>query len=313
MNTLTKPLILVIGMVAIMLTHALSAAAQKYSEWSDPVNLGPVVNSAGSDTQMGTSKNGLNLYISSDRPGGLGSVDMYVCERASVDDPWGPPINLGPNINTTFGEANPVFSRDEHLMIFQSGRPGGFGSIDIWISRREHTHDNFDWQPPVNAGAGVNSIFSDNAPAYFQNEEDGLPQIYFASDRPGGSGGLDIYVSEQVADGSFGPAARVPELSSAGVDTRPTIRHDGLEIYFSSTRAGGIGGTDLWVATRENTLGPWATPVNIGSIVNTARTEQNPFLSSDGKTLFFSSDRPGGTGGLDIYVTTRTKLRANGN
>lgn len=313
MKNYPKPLINFTCIVVLVLAQALLAQAQKYSDWSTPVNLGPVVNSPGSETQMGVSKNGLSLYLTSNRPGGLGSVDMYVSQRATVDDPWGAPVNLGPTVNSTSGEANPVFSRDGHLMFFQSDRPGGLGSIDIWVCRREHTHDDFDWQPPVNVGSPINSTASDNAPSYFENEEDGLPQLYFSSDRPGGAGGLDIYVSEQTADGSFGPAVRVTELSSVAGDTRPTIRHDGLEIFIQSNRAGTTGVFDLWVSTRDNTLDAWSTPVNIGPTVNTTFIEQNPFLSSDSKTLFFSSDRPGGIGSTDIYMTTRTKLRGSGN
>ena len=313
MKNHTNHLMNLTGIVVLVLAHSLLTQAQKYSDWSAPVNLGPVVNSSGSETQMGISKNGLSLYLTSNRPGGLGSVDMYVSQRVSIDDPWGAPVNLGSTVNSSSGEANPVFSRDGHLMFFQSDRPGGLGSIDIWVCRREHTHDDFDWQPPVNVGAPVNSTASDNAPSYFENEEDGLPQLYFASDRPGGAGGLDIYVSEQTADGSFGTPVRVTELNSIAGDTRPTIRHDGLEIFIQSNRAGTTGVADLWVSTRENTLDSWSTPVNVGITVNTAFIEQNPFLSSDCKTLFFSSDRPGGIGSLDIYMSTRTKLRGNAN
>jgi Tol biopolymer transport system component len=233
---------------------------------------------------------------------------MYVSQRASVDDPWGPPVNLGPTVNTTSSEGNPAFSRDGHVMFFQSDRPGGLGSRDIWASFREHTHDDFAWQPAVNLGAGVNSAADDNGPSYFENEEEGAPQLYFASNRPGGLGGLDIYISEQAADGSFGPAMLLTELSSPGGDSRPSIRHNGLEIFLQSDRAGTTGALDLWVATRESTLDAWSTPVNLGATINTAFAEQNPYLSSDGETLFFASDRPGGFGGPDLYMGTRTKL-----
>jgi len=92
---------------------------------------------------------------------------------------------------------------------------------------------------------------------------------------------------------------------------RPSIGHDGLKIFFQSNRPGSIGLGDLWVATRESTLDAWSTPVNLGSTINTTLVEQNAYLSSDGGTLLFSSDRPGGSGGLDLYMTTRTKLRGN--
>jgi hypothetical protein len=302
--------LLVGGMLALVMAQAPSAQAQKYSDWSAPVNLSPVINSASNDQQPAISKDGLSLYFASNRPGGLGGFDMYASQRASVDDLWGLPVNLGPTLNTASNEGNPAFSRNEHLMFFQSDRPGGLGLIDIWVSYREHTHDDFDWQAAVNLGAAVNTAAGDQAPSYFENEEAGVPQLYFASDRPGGLGALDIYMSEQTADGSFGPAVLVTELSSPRGDSRPSIRHDGLEIFFQSNRTGSIGlSNDLLVATRESTLDAWSTPVSLGAIINTAFLEQNPYLSSDGTTLFFASDRPGGSGGPDLYMTTRTKLR----
>src|SRR5438445_13751961 len=113
-----------------------------------------------------------------------------------------------------------------------------------------------------------------------------------------------------MADGSFGPAILVTELSSPMNENRPSIRHDGLEIFFQSNRIGSIGvNQDLWVATRESTLTPWSTPVTLGATINTAFSEQNPYLSPNSTTLFFASDRPGGFGGSDLYMTTRTKLR----
>lgn len=301
--------LIVVGALVVMPVH--SAHAQQYSGWSTPVNLGPFINSAFSDQGPAISKDGLSLYFTSNRPGGLGGpFDMYVSQRASVDDPWGSPINLGPTVNTAFDEGNPALSRDGHFLFFQSKRPGGFGGIDLWVSYREHPHDDFDWQTPVNLGAGVNSAADDNGPTYFENEEDGAPQLYFGSSRPGGVGAADIYMSEQMPDGSFGTAALVTELSSIANENRPSFRHNGLEIFFQSNRIGSIGaGGDLWVATRESTLDDWSTPVNLGAPVDTASVEQNAYLSSDGKTLFFSSDRPGGLGGLDLYMTTRTKLR----
>jgi hypothetical protein len=305
--------LLVGGMLALVMTQAPSARAQKYSGWSAPVNLGPVINSAFNDQGSAISKDGLSLYITSNRPGGLGGFDMYVSQRASVDDPWGSPVNLGPTVNTAFDEGDPAFSRDGHLMFFESRRPGGFGGVDLWVSYREHTHDDFDWQLALNLGAGVNSAADDQGPSYFENEEDGAPQLYFRSKLPGGLGGADIYVSTQMADGAFGPAVLVTELCTPLNDTFPSIRHDGLEIFFNSNRVGSIGVGDLWAATRESTHDAWSTPVNLGSTVNTSSQEQNAYLSSDGKTLFFSSNRPGGFGGLDLYMSTRTKLRGHGD
>jgi len=284
------------------------AAAQKFSEWSPPVNLGPTINSASWDFAPAISKKGLSLYITSNRPGGFGSRDIWVSQRATLDDPWGTPVNLGPNINTIYGEATPNFSRDGHWMFFVSNRPGGLGDYDIWTSWRAHTDDDFGWQPPMNLGAGVNSAALEWSPHYFENEDVGIPELFFHSNRPGGLGGSDIYVSARASNGSFNPAVLVRELSSPQEDGGPSLRHDGREIFFESNRPGGVGGRDLWVSTRETTRDAWATPVNLTE-VNSAGEEARSAISSDGLTLFFASYRPGVIGGLDLYMSVRTKLR----
>jgi hypothetical protein len=294
---------------------SLLLAAPRFSEWSPPVNLGPPINSEFNDAGPALSKDGLSLYFNSNRPGGMGGNDIWVSQRASRNDPWGEPINLGPTINTSFNEDVPSFSRDGHFMYFNSDRAGGFGLRDIWIARRAHTQDDFGWEEPVNAGSGVNSSFTEAGAGYLENddadgdgEEPGTPLLYFGSTRPG-PGFSDIYVSTQAEDGLWGPAVLVPELSSPLDDQRPNVRFDGLELFLFSNRPGGFGLADLWVSTRRTTLDAWSAPVSLGATVNGPNVDQQPFISSDRKTLFFASNRPGGVGNLDIYVTTREKLR----
>lgn len=304
------------ALVVLALVAYSPAAAQQFSAWSAPVNLGPPINSSFGELGPAISKHGRSLYFySGTRPGGFGGEDIWVAQRASLDAPWGEPVNLA-MINTSAREFAPSLSRDGHWLFFSSDRPGGSGGVDIWASWRAHTHDDFGWQPPVNLGAGVNSAASDFAPNYFENKDVGIPLLFFSSNRPGGPGGSDIYVSELTSDGSFGPAVLVPELSSPQNDARPSIRHDGREIFFYSNRPGSIPPDppgalleDLWVATRETTLDAWSTPVNLGATVNSAFSDLHPAVSSDRQTLFFSSNRPGGVGGFDLYMTTRTKLR----
>lgn len=253
------------------------------------------------------SKEGLSFYFNSPRPGGFGGEDVYVSRRAERDQPWGPPANLGSRINTGFNDRIPTLSRDGHLLFFSSNRPGGLGGNDIWVSRRADTHDDFGWREPVNAGAGINSAANDEGPFFFANDDIPVPSLYFASNRPGGIGGFDIYVSQLAADGSFGPALLVRELSSPENDARPSIRQDGLEIFIHSNRVGSLGGADLWASTRETVQSPWSNPVNLGATVNSAFNDRQPALSSDHLTLFFSSGRPGGLGEEDLYMITRTK------
>ena len=296
------------GAIVLVWAFTASSRAQRYSDWSAPINLGPTVNSAFTELAPAISKDGLSLYFTSIRPGGFGGDDIYVSQRNSSDDPWGPPVNLGLTINTSFNERDPAFSRDGHLMFFVTDRPGGFGDFDVWVSRRVHTHNDFGWQTPENLGAGVNSATRDTGPSYFANEEVGTPQLYFGSNRPGGPI-FNVYVSEQSADGSFGPAFLIPELGSAfGAQIIPSIRHDGLEIFLNSNRPGSFGNQDLWVSTRETVLDAWSEPVNLGPIVNSTVVDVVPDISSDRETLFFASNRPGGFGQVDLYMSTRTKL-----
>ena len=79
----------------------------------------------------------------------------------------------------------------------------------------------------------------------------------------------------------------------------------------SQGRIGGFGGQDLWVSTRATTVEPWSIPVNVGPTVNTPYFDGAPALSYDGTTLYFFSNRPGGLGGNDLYVTTRARLRGS--
>ena len=307
MKTSKHVLTTLVAAIALVSAFTASSGAQKYSDWSTPINLGPIVNSTAMDRAPAISKDGLSLYFASNRLGGFGGEDIYVSQRATREDEWGPSMNLGPMINTTANEMVPALSRDGQLLFFASNRPlGSFGGVDIWVSRREDTHDDFAWQPAENLGAGVNSASLDEGPSYFENDEAGVPQLYFSSNRETGVFG-QIYVSDQAADGSFGPAVLVLELSSLGGTSRPSIRHDGREIFFNSNRPGSIANSfDLWGATRETVFDAWSTPVNLGSTLNTELVDVQPYISSDRETLFFASNRPAG-GPTDLYMSTRTK------
>jgi hypothetical protein len=281
-------------------------AAPKFSDWAPPTNLGPTINSPFQDFGPAISKDGLSLYFTSDRPGGFGAQDIWSSQRPSKDDGWGPPVNLGAVINSGASESVPALSRDGHWLFFNSTRPGGFGGLDIWASWRDHTHDDFGWQPPFNLGAGVNSAFIDVNASYLENDDGAAPLLFFASNRPVGPGSFDIYVSQLAPNGVFGSAMLVPELSSPAFEQRPSVRFDGLEIFFHSDRPGSVG-NDLWISTRESVIESWSTPINLSATVNTTSADQQPYIGADRQTLFLVSDRPGGFGLLDLYVTTRTK------
>jgi hypothetical protein len=134
--------------------------------------------------------------------------------------------------------------------------------------------------------------------------------MYFYSTRPGGPGLRDIYRSTVDDSGSFTPAILVPELSTPYDDEQPSIRQDGLEIFFASNRPRTLSSTatDIWVSTRVGTSAVWPEPVNLGIAINTESVEGRPALSYDGKSLYFFSDGHGGFGSTDLFVSTRTYL-----
>jgi hypothetical protein len=281
----------------------------QFSDWSAPVNVGPPVNTALSETDALISKDGLSLYfVSADRPGGQGGFDIWVSQRASTDDPWGDPLNLGPNVNSAANEAGPSLSRDGHRLFFHSGRPGGFGGNDLYVSRRHDKRDDLGWGPAANLGGLINSAAAETFPAHFEDDATEGTTLYFTSNRPGGLGLDDVYASTLNQDGTFGSPTLVSELSSALNDRQTSIGREGLEMFLASDRPGGIGLQDLWVATRARTADPWSTPVNLGSVVNSASLDARPALSFKGTELYFQSNRPGGFGAFDLYVVTRTKV-----
>lgn len=123
----------------------------------------------------------------------------------------------------------------------------------------------------------------------------------------------DIYASVLGEDGTFGMAVRIDELSSGYRDTRTAIRNDGQELLLTSSRPGGMGALDLWDSTRPSTLDSWSTPVNLGLQINTSFNEGAPALSCDATELYFYSNRSGGFGGNDLYVSRRDRLSADGH
>ncbi len=298
----------VISLVLVVLATARTGATPNFSDWGAPENLGPVVNSPSQDFGPATSRNGLSLFFTSDRPGGFGSFDIWVSQRALRDDPWGSPVNLGGVVNGAASDNVPTLSRDGHWLLFNSTRPDGFGGQDIWASWRRHVHDDFDWSPPFNLGPGVNTASIDVNPSLLESEKEWAPLLFFTSNRLPNLGGFDVFVSQLRPSGVFGPATLVPELSSPAQEQRPSVRFDGLEIFFHSDRPGSVG-NDLWVSTRESLNDRWAVPTNLGPTVNTESSDQQPSIAADRRTLYMASDRPGGIGGLDLYVTTRSRDR----
>ena len=299
---------------SVFLASALLIVADdppQFSAFSVPKNLGPIINTSGNDSGPCVSRDGLTLYFNSDSMGGFGGLDIYVSHRAGVDEPWGPPQNLGSNINSSSQDFACVLSPDEHRLYFSSNRPGGFGLQDLYVARRHNKRDDSAWQPAENLGGAVNSSADEAAPVYFEDDITGNIALYFHSNRPGGMGGTDIYVTTLQPDEAWRTPVLVKELSSPFNDIQPAIRRDGLEMFVSSNRPGSLGLLDVWVSMRASTSDPWSIPVNLGSAVNSAAPyfQGRPSVSFDGSAMYFYSFRPGGFGAQDLYVSTRTKLK----
>jgi hypothetical protein len=184
------------------------------------------------------------------------------------------------------------------------------GQNDLYIAHRRNQRDDFGWDIPENLGSGVNSSAQDFTPVVFE-DDNGNSVLYFGSTRPGGPGGQDVYTSVLGNDGAFGPAVLVPELSSSA-DDYGWPRRDGLELFLTSNRTGTLGLTDLWVSTRASISSPWSTPVNLGPSVNSTADDSYATIPFRSTSLMFFSNRPGGAGGNDLYVTTRPKLTGTG-
>jgi hypothetical protein len=291
--------------------------APRYSGWSAPVNLGATINSSFMETAPTLSKDGLSLYFTSSRPCGDGDsmldLNIWVARRESQEGTWGEPDCLAINVDG-FEDSAAAFSRDGHWMFFVSDRPGSIGNPgpngrDLWLSYREHVHDDQGWGEPFHGGPEINTAVAEAGPSYFENEEAGTPQIFFTSNR---SGRFDLFVADVRAPGLLGPASRIEELSTEDlVEARPSIRHDGLEIFFF--RGVGPDVFDIYSARRPDLDAAWSEPANLGPPVSGPENDQQPSIAADRETLFFASNRsPGGFGGLDIWVAQRTKAKKAG-
>jgi len=285
--------------ILVLALGLVSEVANADFTFGTPINLGPTVNSSSDDFGTDISPDGLSHYFSSGRPGGSGGYDLWVTKRITVFDPWGQPVNLGPTVNSSAWDSCPSISADGLSLFFESKRPGGSGDDDIWVTSRP-TPDG-DWGPPVNLGPTVNSSAWDSCPDI---SADGL-SLYFCSYRPGGSGSCDLWVVTRatVSDPWGQPVNLGPTVNSSTFDYGPGISADGLCLFFFSTwpEFKWTGDDDIWVTTRASTSAPWREPVNLGPTVNSSVRDFAPETSRDGCMLYFTSNRPGGGGGWDLW------------
>jgi hypothetical protein len=290
--------------------------------WTDPVNLGPVVNSADIDVNAALSPDERTLYFVSNRPGGLGGNDIWASHRKCKTCDWETPYNLGAPINSAAAEGAPTLSHDGRMLFFFTTREDSLGLADIYVSHRvgsnDHSDDDDDgdndeeadaaWGTPQNLGPFVNNELAQNG-SYYTREGGRNAFLYFNHVFGADKGSLDIYRAELGKDGMpLGPAVAVSELNSSAADQKVAISNDGLELFLSSNRTGTTGNFDIWRFTRRSVHQEWSTPPeHLGAPINTAFIDSQPNLSRDGRTLIFTSNRPGGFGNSDLWMSTRMR------
>ena len=272
-------------------------------DWGDPVNLGPVVNSWAYEDAPSISPDGLSLYFSDGlfltsvphRPGGYGGGDIWVTTRESVDDEWGPPVNLGNSVNSSSYEGEPEIAPDGLTLFFDSKKPGGYGNVDLWITTRPSA--DAPWGPSVNFGSSVNTSGFEGQPSI---SSDGLTLYLCAGDYRGHANAENLWATTRPSTtGLWGTPVRLSTLVNMWpFQASPEISPDGLSLYFVSALPGSDS-YDLFVSTRESTSDPFEHRMGVSGI------DANPRISANGLELYFASDRPGGIGNGDVWVATR--------
>lgn len=208
--------------------------------------------------------------------------------------------NLGPEINSPYPDYVPLISADGTQLFFTSRReneisnhqdPNGDYFEDIYSSQKVAE----SWSTAKNIGAPVNTASHDATVALSPSGNRLL--IYRTNELLDGG---DIFLTELDSAGWGKPEKFTDRVNSRFFEPSATIASDERTIYFSSNRPGGFGGKDIYRVV-ELPDGTWSHPMNLGPSINTAGHEDGPFISADGKALYFSSTGHDGIGGYDIF------------
>jgi outer membrane protein OmpA-like peptidoglycan-associated protein len=266
-----------------------------------PINAGANVNSSSSEYFPSLTIDGKELIFT--RRLGAINEDFFYSDK--TDTTWNKAGPVKGSVNTEQNEGAQNISIDGQLLVFTGcNRPGGMGSCDIYISYLGKD----GWSEAVNMGRIINSDQWESQPCLSPDKKD----LYFASRRFGGLGGSDIYVSHLQPDGKWGePQNLGPEINTTGDEQCPFIHADNQTLYFTSNFWPGYGEDDLFF-TRKGPNSSWNTPVNLGYPINTINKEGTLFITADGATAYYSSDKSDSKGGLDIYYfELREDVRPN--
>jgi hypothetical protein len=269
-------------------------------EWTKAENLGPRINTDQADGGPTLSADGLTLIFHSKRTGGLGESDFWMSTRTSLETEWGDPIHLGAAINSPSNDADACLSADGLTLIFDSNRPDGNGSYDLWMATRSRVEEQ--WMPPVNLGAGINSAASDAGPALsadgltllFNSDQSGLSELWQCTreshDRPWSS-----------------PKNLGKPVNSNAFQGWVTLSNDDQALIFKSNRAGGPIAGPLWIAARSARKEGWLVPVRL--MPEESESAWSSCLSADATLLLFDSKRAGGHGDFDIWMMRRVRRK----
>lgn len=213
---------------------------------------------------------------------------LFVANRDDRDSPFRSIRNAGPP--GSGNDDNPAMTRDGRLVFFSTADRGDSGDSEVFFAAFSD-----GGLGPASPVRGVLPGTTDP----FPNAD--ASALYVSAARDGGE--PDLFV----VNGIFGPMpseTRLP-VSDPESDGQPVLSWDELSLYMGSRRTGGIGGNDMFVASRTRTSDPFSGTTWLGAAVNSTANDLPSWISEDGCVLYFSSDRPGGAGGRDLYRATR--------
>lgn len=306
---------IVLTSLAVSVVLGRPGAQSVAPSWSEPFNLGAPVNSAFQESTPAVSADGSSLYFSSTRPCGDGDtvpdLNLWVARRSAPSGPWATEC-LRINVDGYIDSA-PDLSPDGLWLYFSSDRPGSTGiQRDIWVSRRRDPGDDQAWSLPRNLGVPVNTNAPEIGPSYFVTRESRylglLPKQKLMFSRPT-AGNFDLWEADMLDDLAFGTTRRIDAFGTEEFwESGASVSTDGLELFFN--RAIPNGPFDIFFSTRRDASLPWSTPVSLGAPVNLpSSSDAGAAPSPDGALLYFESNRPGGFGNSDIWVSMRTSNR----
>ncbi len=262
-------------------------------------NLGDSINSAESEYMPSLSLDG-NTLVFTRRVGGA-NEDFFIAEK-DTNGIWGAAKNIGYPPNTSFPDGAAKISADGNYLFFtrcDMRSPNGIerGGCDLVFCYRNGMQDGqIIWSAPQYFAFTINTTAYEGQPCLSSDNRD----LYFVSDREGGFGGKDIYVSHFRDNLWSIPENLGPMINTEKDETTPFIHTDNETLYFASNGHPSLGDADLFVSRKEDG-NSWKKAINLGSPINTVNTDGGVIVNARGTMGYVGTERPGSRGQLDIY------------